>query len=52
MESEPLPRQFTDMRWRSYITKVSPAINLLGLEQATNGKDFQIYNEVKLEKIS
>jgi len=52
VESEPLPSQFKDLRWRSYITKATPTTILLGLEQAKKGGDFQLYNETRLEKIA
>ena len=52
VESEPLPPQFKEIRWRSYLVKVSPTTILLGLEQAKKGGAFQLYNEAKLEKIS
>lgn len=52
VESEPLPPQFKDLRWRSYIIKISPTMIRLGLEQAKKDGIFQLYNETKLEKIS
>lgn len=52
LTSEPLPTQFEGMRWRSYITKVSPDQILLGLEQAKKGEDFQLYGETQLEKVT
>jgi hypothetical protein len=50
--SEPLPTQFEGMRYRSYITKVSPTQILLGLEHAKKGEDFQLYGETQLEKVT
>lgn len=50
--SEPLPRQFEGMRWRSYMTKVSSTQILIGLEQAKKGEDFQLYGETRLEKVT
>jgi len=52
LTSEPLPTQFEGMRWRSYITKVSPDQILLGLEQAKKGENFQLYGETQLEKVA
>ncbi len=52
VESEPLPPQFRQMRWRSYITKVSPTTILLGLEQSKKGGDFKLYTETRLDKIA
>ncbi len=52
VESEPIPPQFKDLQWRSYIIKMSPTTIRLGLQQSKKGRDFQLYNETTLEKIS
>lgn len=49
--SEPLPKQFEGIQWRSYIIKVSPTKILMGLEEAKKGGDFKLYGETELTKI-
>lgn len=49
---EPLPTQYKETRWRSFMTKVSPTQILERLEQAKKGEDFKLYGEVQLEKVS
>lgn len=50
--SEPLPKQFEGLRWRSYLIKVSETKILMGLEQAKEGGEFQLYGESVLTKIN
>lgn len=50
--SEPLPKQFKKMHWRSYIKKISDTEIAFGLEQAKKGEDFQLYGESILNKVS
>ncbi len=51
VKSEPSPPQFKGIRWRSYITKISPIKIGLGLEQAKKGDKFEPYGETVLNKI-
>ena len=52
IESEPLPKQFEGMSWRSYLIKVSSTKILMGLEQAKQGEGFTSYGETSLTKVS
>jgi hypothetical protein len=48
---EPLPNQFEEMRWRSFIRKISDDKAAMGLEVAKKGEDFKNYGETILTKI-
>lgn len=50
IETEPLPKQFEGMRWRSYIRKISEKKIAMGLEMAKGEEDFKRYGETVLVK--
>ncbi|MFX1561712.1 MAG: hypothetical protein ACFFDP_00190 [Promethearchaeota archaeon] len=48
--TEPIPKQFMGIRWRSYIRKISESEIAMGLEKAEEGEDFAIYGETVYRK--
>jgi hypothetical protein len=50
VKMEPLPKQFEEIRWRSYIRKISDKKVAMGLEMAEKGEEFKRYGESILEK--
>ncbi len=49
--SEPNPEAFDNIRWRSYIQKISENEVRMGLESAGEGEDFVSYGETIVERM-
>jgi hypothetical protein len=49
---EPLPKQFEEMKWRSFIRKISDNKVAMGLEVAKKADEFKNYGETILTKTS
>ncbi|MHA2141638.1 MAG: hypothetical protein ACXADC_07205 [Candidatus Thorarchaeota archaeon] len=49
--SEPTPQAFDNMRWRSYIRKISNDEIREGLESAKEGEDFVSYGEDVMKRV-
>ncbi|MHA2432062.1 MAG: hypothetical protein ACXADO_02400 [Candidatus Thorarchaeota archaeon] len=49
--SEPTPKAFDSMRWRSYIRKVSEHEVRMGLESANEGEGFISYGETIMTRV-
>jgi hypothetical protein len=50
IETEPLPKQFKGIRWRSYIRRISEKKIAMGLEMAKGEEGFKKYGETVLVK--
>ena len=50
IEIEPLPKEFTGMRWRSFMKKMSNTKIAMGLEVAKEGEAFKGYGETVYTK--
>lgn len=48
---EPVPQAFDEMKWRSYIRKISDDEIRMGLEDAKPGEDFKSYGENVLVRV-
>jgi len=48
--TEPMPKQFEGISWRSYIRKISDSEIAMGLEKAKKGEDFTLYGETVYRK--
>lgn len=51
VRTEPSPKQFEGLRWRSFLRKVGDAEIATGLEVAKPGEDFRAYGETRLRRI-
>lgn len=49
--SEPTPQAFDNMRWRSFIRKISDDEIIEGLESAKEGEDFVTYGEDVMKRV-
>ncbi len=51
VETEPAPKPFQGIRWRSFVRKVSDREIAMGLEASKDGAPFERYGEVTLRKV-